>query len=126
MGKSLFLLLFFSITLFASISFEKDYKKAVAKAKEENKALFVMISSPTCPECNFMKKNVFTKKEVSDYINKNYVSFSFDIKDKKIPKQMQFWGIPRFYLSNDGENVYKKKMGGMKEDKFMQFIKGDE
>jgi thioredoxin-related protein len=107
----------------ASINWEKDYENAIEKAKKENKAIFVMVSSPTCPECNYMKKHVFTKDKIKKFINKNFISYQFDISDGNIPQQMQFWGIPRFYFSMDGENVYNKTMGGLKADKFMAFIK---
>lgn len=122
-----FLLITFLLvsSVFASIEFEKDYNKAVKKAKVDNKPLFIMVSSVTCPECNYMKKHVFTQEDVSKYINDNYVAVDFDINDENIPKQMQFWGIPRFYVSNDGENVLKKKMGGMKKDQFLDFTLKD-
>lgn len=112
-------------SLFASIDFEKNYNEAVKKANAENKPLLVMVSSPTCPECNYMKKHVFTQEDVSKYINENYVAVDFDIKDENIPEQMKFWGIPRFYLSVDGENVLKKKMGGMKKEQFLDFASKD-
>ena len=113
---------FLHLQRFKPIDFEKDYKVALEKAKAENKALFIMVSSKSCPECNFMKKHVFTNNDVSNYVKNNYVAFEFDVSDKSIPKQMEFWGIPRFYFSNDGENVLKKKMGGMKKEQFMSFI----
>lgn len=125
MKKFILVFLFSSLSVFASIEFQKDYKKALTLSKEQNKPLFVMVSSKKCPECNYMKKHIFTQKEVSDYITKNYIAMEFDIKDKTIPEQMQFWGIPRFYFSKDGKNVYKKKMGGMKKEQFLSFIQKD-
>lgn len=116
------LITFFSLHA-SSINWEKDYENAIEKAKKQHKAIFVMVSSPTCPECNYMKKHVFTKDEIKNFVNKNFISYQFDISDKNIPQQMQFWGIPRFYFSMDGENVYKKTMGGLKADKFMTLIK---
>ncbi len=110
----------------SSLNWEKDYTTAVNKAKKENKPIFVMVSAATCPECNYMKKNVFTKDEVKNFINENFISYQFNIDDKNIPKEMQFWGIPRFYLSKDGEKVYNKTMGGLKTDKFMAFVKESE
>ncbi len=121
MVKLLLISIISAISLFASINFEKDYNKALEKSKSENKELLIMISSKTCPECNYMKKHIFTQDEVSNYINKNYVAVDLDIKDKNIPEQMKFWGIPRFYISKDGENVLKKKMGGMKKEQFLDF-----
>ena len=124
MIKLLATLLISFLTLHAaSINWEKDYDSAIQKAKKENKPIFVMVSSPTCPECNYMKKHVFTKDEVKNYVNKNFVSYQFDISDTNIPEQMQFWGIPRFYFSKDGKNVYNKTMGGLKVDKFMTLVK---
>ncbi|TLP39374.1 thioredoxin family protein [Arcobacter arenosus] len=110
-----------TLSLFASINFEKDYNKALERLNSENKELLVMVSSKTCPECNYMKKHIFTQDEVANYINKNYVAVDLDINDKNIPEQMKFWGIPRFYISKDGENVLKKKMGGMKKEQFLDF-----
>ena len=127
MFKSILIFLTLTGTIFAasSLNWEKDYNSAMKKAKEQNKEIFVMVSAPTCPECNYMKKNVFTNDEVKNYINKNFISYQFNIDDKNIPEQMQFWGIPRFYLSKDGKNVYKKVMGGLKTEKFMTFIKSE-
>ncbi|WP_421715714.1 thioredoxin family protein [Arcobacter arenosus] len=110
-----------TLSLFASINFEKDYNKALERLNSENKELLVMVSSKTCPECNYMKKHIFTQDDVANYINKNYVAVDLDINDKNIPEQMKFWGIPRFYISKDGENVLKKKMGGMKKEQFLDF-----
>ena len=118
-----FLLLTFLSLNAASLNWENDYESAINKAKEQNKPLFIMISSPSCPECNYMKKNVFTKDEIKNFVNKNFISFQFDISDPNIPQQMQFWGIPRFYFSHDGENVYNKARGGLKTDKFMTLFK---
>lgn len=125
MLKLIITLLLPMISLFATIEFQKDYQKAIELSKSQNKPLFIMVSSPTCPECNYMKKNIFTQSDVSKYIKKNYVALELNVKDKNIPKQMEFWGIPRFYLSTDGENVYSKKMGGMKKAQFMDFVKKD-
>jgi thioredoxin-related protein len=112
-----------STVVFASIKFEKDYEVAIETSKDEKKPLFIMVSSPKCPECNYMKKNIFTQKEVYDYIHKNFIPTEIHVRSKNIPEQMKFWGIPRFYFSHDGENVYEKKMGGMKTEQFIEFMR---
>lgn len=109
--------------LFASIDFEKDYEEAIESSQETKKPLFIMVSSPKCPECNYMKKNIFTQKEVYEYIHANFTPVELHVRDENIPKQMKFWGIPRFYFSTDGQNVYHKKMGGMKKEQFVEFMK---
>lgn len=105
-----------------SLNWEKDYETAKQKALKENKKILVMVSSPTCPECNYMKKEVFSQKKIKEYINKNFITYQFLHKSKEIPKQMQFWGIPRFYFTSDGSNVTAKAMGGLKSKEFFNLL----
>lgn len=105
-----------------SINWEGNYQEAKEKALKENKPLFIMVSLPTCPECNYMKKNIFTQDKIKNYINKNFVSYQFQHQSKDIPKDMEFWGIPRFYFSKDGVKVKAQAMGGMKEDKLYDIL----
>lgn len=121
-----FLILLISITFSlnaTSLNWEKDYQTAIKKAEAENRAILVMVSAPTCPECNYMKKNIFTKPDIKSYIDKNFIVYQFLHESEEIPKQMKFWGIPRFYFTKDGENVYNKAMGGLKADKFLELLK---
>ncbi|MGH9820622.1 MAG: protein-disulfide reductase DsbD family protein, partial [Pyrinomonadaceae bacterium] len=47
-----------------------DYEAALAKAKAENKKLFIDFTGYTCTNCRWMEANVFPKKEVEDELNK--------------------------------------------------------
>lgn len=43
---------------------ENDYPAALARAKTENKKIFIDFTGYTCTNCRWMEANVFTKKEV--------------------------------------------------------------
>ena len=43
---------------------ENDYPAALARAKAENKKVFVDFTGYTCTNCRWMEANIFTKKEV--------------------------------------------------------------
>ncbi len=47
-----------------------DYEGALAKAKAENKRVFVDFTGYTCTNCRWMEANVFPKKEVEDELKK--------------------------------------------------------
>jgi thiol:disulfide interchange protein DsbD len=47
-----------------------DYEAGLAKAKAENKRVFIDFTGYTCTNCRWMEANVFTKKEVEDELNK--------------------------------------------------------
>jgi thiol:disulfide interchange protein DsbD len=49
---------------------ENDYAGALAKAKSENKLVFVDFTGYTCTNCRWMEANVFPKKEVESELAK--------------------------------------------------------
>lgn len=123
--KKILLLLLSSLTLFsASINFEKDLQSAKQKAVNENKKLMIMYSTPTCPECNYMKKKVFKNKELASYMNENFVSVVMDIKKDKKKLPYKFIGIPTFYFANASDmKLLAKRIGGTRESNFLQIAK---
>ncbi|MEP7039613.1 MAG: thioredoxin family protein, partial [Acidobacteriota bacterium] len=49
---------------------ENNYDGALAKAKAENKLVFVDFTGYTCTNCRWMEANVFPKKEVENELSK--------------------------------------------------------
>jgi thiol:disulfide interchange protein DsbD len=49
---------------------ENDYQAALAKAKAENKLVFVDFTGYTCTNCRWMEANIFPKKEVEAEFSK--------------------------------------------------------
>ena len=61
------------------IIFEKNihWLDIVAKAKANNKYIFVDCFTTWCGPCKYMSKEIFTKKEVGQFYNKNYINVSY-------------------------------------------------
>lgn len=86
--KSFLLLLIFEIGVCfvgmaqnRSILFEaKEWKKAVVKAKKENKLIFLDCYTSWCGPCKNLAKNIFTRDMVADFYNKNFVNVSMDME----------------------------------------------
>ena len=78
------LIALFSITTVLSaqgIEFEHTpWKEAMAKAKEEGKAMFVDSYATWCGPCKRMAKNVFTKDEVGEFYNDNFINLKLDME----------------------------------------------
>ena len=123
--KLLFTILLSTISLFAAgINFEKDLQTAKEKAIVENKKLMIMYSTPTCPECNYMKKKVFKNKEIISYTNKNFVSVILDIKKDEKILPYKFIGIPTVYFADAKDmKLLSKKIGGTREAQFLDVLK---
>jgi len=123
--KKLILLCLFAISVFASsINFEKDLDSAKQKAITENKKLMIMYSSPTCPECNYMKKKVLKDEQITSYVNENFVSVIMDIHEDEKILPYKFIGIPTFYFANASNmELIGKKIGGTREADFLEIVK---
>lgn len=119
--KILSLLLFFVTFAFSSsINFESSLEEAIKK----NRPLMIMYSTPTCPECNYMKKKVFKDKEVNSYANKNFVSVVMDINENKKELPFKFIGIPSFFFVDARTmTLLDKSLGGMREKEFLSVLK---
>ena len=123
--KLLFLPFILTISLFAgSIHFEKDLDTAKQKAIDSNKKLMIMYSTPTCPECNYMKKKVLKDKKIVSFVNENFVSVIMDIKKDEKILPYKFIGIPTFYFSNPSDmKLLSKRIGGTREKQFLEIVK---
>lgn len=63
------------------ISFEHGtFKEALAKAKAENKLLFMDCYTTWCGPCKVMSRDVFPQKGVGDYINAGFISIKVDME----------------------------------------------
>ncbi len=106
------------------INFEKNLEIAKQKAITENKKLMIMYSTPTCPECNYMKKKVFKDKEIISYTNENFVSVIMDIKEDEKILPYKFIGIPTVYFADAKDmKLLSKKIGGTREAQFLDVLK---
>ena len=79
-------LIFIGLTsgAFAAGNWETDYTKALAKARAENKRVFLdFTGSDWCGPCINLRKRVFTSKEFTAYAAKNLVLVELDYPQAK-------------------------------------------
>ncbi|WP_316815417.1 DUF255 domain-containing protein [Pedobacter nyackensis] len=61
-----------------NVQFQKlSLEDALAKAKNENKAIYVDMSASWCQPCKMMQEKVFPDPQVVEYLNKNFISIYF-------------------------------------------------
>ena len=120
--KKIFLMLFALLSLVAKaqntsdkssadvkgiIFFNGTFAEALAEAKKTNKTLFVDFYAVWCVPCKHMAKNVFTLKEVGDYMNKHFISLQIDAEkpeNVEIAKQYKVEAYPTVaFIDADGK-----------------------
>lgn len=120
------LLLMFTVGVSAqnrSIEFEetKVWKEIVAKAKSENKLIFVDCYTDWCGPCKTLALNVFTKDEVADFFNENFINAKFEMeKDADGVAHKDVWKISAFptliFVDPKTEKVVHRLVGAGKPE----------
>lgn len=94
-----------------------SWNELLAKAKKENKLIFLDAYTTWCRPCIMMAKNVFTLNEVADYYNEHFINVTMDMEKGEGPalvKKYKIKAYPDFlYIDGDGKIIHRN--GGYKE-----------
>ena len=111
---------------------ENDFEGAKAKAKAENKLVFVDFTGYTCTNCRWMEANIFVKKEVEAELGKFVLAKLFTDGDGEIyERQQQFQektfqtvALP-FYALIDGDGKTIATFPGLTRNtqEFVDFLR---
>ena len=122
-------LIILSVLSFAQegIKFEtSDFKTILAKAKKENKLIFLDAYTTWCGPCKLMAKNIFTLKSVGDHYNANFVNAKIDMEKGEgidIAKKYDVKVFPTYlFIDGNGELVHRT-VGYVPEKESIQFAK---
>lgn len=101
---------------------EDNWETILAKAKAENKIVFVDAYAVWCGPCKWMDANVFIDEKVGDFYNANFINAKIDMEKgegPEIAKTYKIQAYPTFlFINGDGELVHKGT-GGRPADKFI-------
>ncbi len=113
---------FFVFSLIVSITngqgiefFHGSWDEVLGKANKEQKPIFIDAYTTWCGPCKRMAKNTFTKKEVGDFFNKNFINVKYDMEKEdgvKFGHQYPVSAYPTLYFINEKGEVLKKVVGG--------------
>lgn len=101
------------------IEFDKNSKwnALLAKARKENKLIFIDAYTVWCRPCIQMARDVFTLDKVADFYNKNFINVSMDMEKGEGPglaKKYEVAAYPAFlFINGKGELVHRD--GGFME-----------
>ncbi len=99
--------------------FHGSWKDAMAKAKAEDKLVFVDAFAKWCGPCKTMAKNVFTQQKVGDFFNTSFINVKLDMEESDgvtFGHKYTVTAYPTlFFLDGDGK-VIKNIKGGQQAD----------
>ncbi|UZT99413.1 thioredoxin family protein [Chryseobacterium fluminis] len=109
------------------IKFEdSNFTAILAKAKKENKLVFVDAYASWCGPCKLMVKNIFPLQSVGDYYNSHFINAKIDMEKGEgigLAKKYNVKAFPTYlFINGDGEEVHRT-LGYVEENDFIQFAK---
>lgn len=107
------------------MGYETDYKVALAKAKKENKPLFIFMSTSYCPWCRKIEKRMLSKVEIDKKIHSKYVPAKLNFSKKNFPTQFREIALtPTLYIvDSKTEKIVHQFVGYSARDEFLELLK---
>lgn len=99
--------------------FHGPWKDALAKAKAEDKLLFVDAFAKWCGPCKAMAKNVFTQQKVGEYFNANFINLKLDMEEADgvtFGHKYEVSAYPTLFFIDGEGKVIRKVVGGQQPD----------
>ena len=128
--KTLILLLFcanFSFAQSSKVNFHHttDLNRISSEAREKEKLIFIDFYTDWCAPCKKMDKEVFTNTEVSDIINKNFISVKINAEKKggvDLAKKYGVSAYPYFLILKSDLSVKGHILGASSAELFLDKI----
>ncbi len=93
--------------------FDGSWEEALEAAKTQDKVIFVDAYTTWCGPCKRMAKTVFTKEEVGEFYNRNFICMKIDMEKPEGRAFQQKYPVAAFptlyYIDGDGKTVFNTK-----------------
>ncbi|WP_114822379.1 thioredoxin family protein [Chryseobacterium sp. KLBC 52] len=102
---------------------ETSLSLAKAKAKKENKLIFIDAYTSWCAPCKLMAKNVFPSSNVGNYYNDNFINVKIDMEKGEgiqLKKKYKIDSYPTYlFIDSTGKEIFRDS-GSHDENGFIQ------
>ena len=111
----------------AQVKFETQSTDAVrAMAVKEGKLVFIDLYASWCPPCKMMERQVFSRKDVGQFIGERFIAAKYDTDEatgKELMKKYGSGAIPLYLIFDTDGNLLGRIQGAAPADKLMAEIR---
>ena len=123
---SFILSIIISLNFYAQgIDFKTDNLESLkARAKSENKLIFIDAYTSWCGPCKWMANNVFTNDTVGKFFNQHFISSKIDMEKGEGIKFAEKYNVmcyPNFLILDSNGEIVHRKAGAMQNSELISF-----
>ena len=111
----------------AQVKFETKSTDAVREmAIKEGKLVFIDLYASWCPPCRMMERQVFSRKDVEQFMSERFVAAKYDTDEKTGRELMNRYGngaIPLYLIFDTKGELLGRIQGATRADEFMAAIR---
>jgi thioredoxin-related protein len=124
----IFCMMAFSTLAQKGMTFETGtFADIKAKAKRENKLIFMDCYTTWCGPCKTMARETFTQQEVGNYFNPRFVNAKFDMEEDgdgtQISREYEIMCYPNLLVLDADGNLLHRASGYKDAEEFIEFAK---
>ena len=119
-------LMFVGLFLGESPFVKGSVNEVLAKARKENKLVFVDVYTTWCGPCKLMDRNTFSNKEVAAFLRDKVVSFKIDAEKGEgigFARKYRVMGYPCFLVLDGDGKLVARQMGYMVPRAFLKWVR---
>ncbi|GHB56113.1 thioredoxin family protein [Persicitalea jodogahamensis] len=93
---------------------DEAWAAIVKKAKAENKIIFLDAYASWCGPCKLLQKNVFTRSDVGELFNKNFINVKVDMERGEGPQLSRLFPLeayPTLFFIEPSGKIVRKVIG---------------
>ena len=104
-------------------NYETSYKKALIKAKAENKKIMLVMVTHYCPWCRKFERKTLNKESINILLSKNFVKLILNREKHEFPDKFDTPRIPTTYFINSkDESIINTTMGYKDKESFNKIV----
>lgn len=100
-----------------------SWQQALAKARQENKMMFIALYAPWCGYCRQMEQAIYRLPEVGNFYNEQFINVKYNIQHTDgiaIRNSYTLPGLPAYLYLNPHGMVVAKTAGYQHQDLFIR------
>lgn len=105
---------------------ETTWAKVIEKAKTENKLIFLDAFASWCAPCKYLAAEVFTKNDIADFFNQNFINTHFDMEKGEgitLKDKYKVKSYPTLLFINKEGEIVHRSVGSRPPEEFLQLGK---